>query len=314
MNINQENINLILNKYALFVDSLCQKKEYHPNVKHLLYVIISAFVVKYGISQERMILKCFESTDIIVTDNKNKNISAYFTRNLNFRMVDGNKEYYSEKYVVINNFNNTLYLDMIDSIVHEFNHAVNSMNNEILYDENYVSLRTGLSYVKYLKTDLNNAVSKDESSILEEIINTKQTEEIINIMINFSNYDIENAEISNIVKGLNAENGNKLYNSNAYFLQSYICKQLVQNRTFISTIEKLRSDGNVEYIDEWFDNILGEKGKYRELYMLLDEILKLEIKYSESKIFKNHKLSRIRLKSKMLLSIVNKFNNNCVLN
>ena len=69
--------------------------------------------------------------------------------------------------------------------------------------------------------------------MLEEIINTKQTEDIINIIKSF---DQNNSIISNTIYAINTETEHK-YSSEAYFLQSYICKEILTNRTFISTLE-----------------------------------------------------------------------------
>ena len=47
----------------------------------------------------------------------------------------------------------------------------------------------------------------------------------------------------------------------------------MDNKTFIPTIENLRFKGNVDDIENWFDNITGNEGSYRELTLLLDTIL-----------------------------------------
>ena len=80
MNINQDNINDFLNKYIDFVNKLSEKYSYPSNIKHVLYLIIPAFVVKYGIKEERIILNCFENVPVYINETGNKSFTAYFNR------------------------------------------------------------------------------------------------------------------------------------------------------------------------------------------------------------------------------------------
>lgn len=312
MNITQENVNEFFLRYKNYVDNDNKLKNIDINIKHLLYVIIPAFIIKYGIENENIIFKCFSNTNIILSDNNDKNIMAYYTRELS---KDSSKEYeayLTKEYVVINNKNDLIYINMIDSIIHEFNHAVNSINNEIMFDERLVKLRTGLSFVEYEKTNLNVAINKDNSYILEEIINTKQTEDIFDIILSFSKYNINDTEISNSIQTIRREIGDNKYQSDAYFFQSYICKQLMDNKTFIPTIEKLRLKGEVLDVENWFDNIIGEKDQYNRMIDLLLEIQELEKKYSTASFFKKSLIKKVRIKSNELMDIIERFNNSCV--
>ena len=193
----------------------------------------------------------------------------------------------------------------MDNLVHEFNHAVNSYRDEIRITKNYIYLRTGLTYRVYKKDPLT-FVRKDPSYLLEEIINTKQTEEVINIIKSF---DFENRDISNTIYAINNETDHK-YNSNSYYLESYACKQILENRTFINTLANLRLVGEVFNITKWFDDITGEEGSYKELISLLNKIYNLEKEYIDRKLFKSLTLAKIRETSRKIMRIVETFNNN----
>ena len=312
MNINQDNINDFLNKYIDFTNNLSSKNNYPNNIKHVLYLIIPAFVMKYGIREERNILSCFENVPIYISDKTNKLYTAYFNRRLYSKMEDGLIKYYSSKEVVINNYYDTTLIDLIDSLAHEFNHAVNSIANEIKWNDEEVSLRTGLSYIHFFRSDINIVRSRSKDITLEEIINTKQTEDIINIINSFNNYSILNEEFANTLYSLKHDIDDKGYKSNAYFFQSYICKELMKNRTFIPTIENLRFKGNVDDIEKWFDDITNIPGSYHNLTTLLDEILKDESYLIKSKWFKKYKINKIRAKSRRVLDIVDIFDKNCI--
>ena len=312
MDINNENINVFLDRYVEFVNDLCEKNAYHKNIKHVLYLIVPAFIIKYGPKEERNILSCFEKIPIYIGDSSNDGEIAYFNRRLYSKDEEGLIKFYSHKEIIINNYYEASLLDLIDSIVHEFNHAVNSIINEIKWDNEEVSLRTGLSCINFYRNDINKVKSKSNDITLEEIINTTQTESIINIINSFNDYKINNEEITNTLYSLKNDIDTKGYKSNAYYFQSYICKELMKNKTFIPTIENLRYKGNVEDIESWFDNITNISGSYKRLTTLLDEILKDEENLANVKFFKKYKINKIMVKSRAVLDIVKLFDNNCI--
>ena len=310
--MNQENINQFLNKYIDFTNKLSNKFNYPVNIKHVLYLIVPAFIIKYGIKEERTILSCFENVPIYINDSKDKRCTAYFDRKLYSEMKNGNVRYYSKKEIVLNNYYSFSLIELIDNLVHELNHAVNSITNEIKWDDAVVSIRTGLSYIDFYKEDITKVKTRSKDIILEEIINTKQTENIIDIINSFNEYKIDDTEFSNTLYALKHDIDTSGYKSNAYYFQAYICKELMKNKTFIPTVENLRFKGNIEDIGKWFDGITGISGSYKKLINLLDDILKKELELSKTKFFKKIKVNNIMSKSKEVLDIIKIFDNNCI--
>ena len=235
------NSNVVIEREKDFIDRISNEYNYDNNIRHLLYVIIPAFVIKYGINKEKLILNAFRDIKIITSNEKDKYIKAYYSS----KPVLEDNEYKTKKYMVLQNYKETDLLNLLDNLVHEFNHAVNSFINEIKVTKKYIYLRTGLTYRIYSKEDLS-FIKKDSSYLLEEIINTKQTEEIIDIIKSF---DDKNSNISNTIYAINAETNHK-YNSNSYNLESRICKQILTNRTFINTLANLRLNGEVYNINK----------------------------------------------------------------
>lgn len=288
---------LIIEREKQFIDEISDRYNYDSNIRHLLHIIIPAFIIKYGLNKEKLVLNTFKNIQIRISNQEDKMVKAYYSS----VPKKVNNEYSTIKYMVIQNYHNIGLIELLDSLVHEFNHAVNSYTNEIKVTKKYVLLRTGLTYRIYNKEDLS-FVKKHNSYLLEEIINTKQTEDIINIIKEFDSND-------STIYAINSETNHK-YNSNAYYLQSYICKEILNNRTFISTLENLRINGEVYDINNWFDNIVGTKGKYKELNNLLNEVHDLEINLINKKIFKKITINKIREKSRDIMRIVDDFNNN----
>ena len=288
---------LVIEREKKYIDDICDKYNYDSNIRHLLYIIIPAFIIKYGLNKEKLVLNTFRDIRIKISNQENKVIKAYYYSSP--RKI--NNEYSTTKYMMIQNYQNIGLVELLDSLVHEFNHAVNSYINEIKVTNKYLLLRTGLTYRIYNKENLD-FIKKHESYLLEEIINTKQTEDIINIIKEFDPND-------STIYAINSETEHK-YNSNAYYLQSYVCKEILNNRTFISTLENLRINGEVYDVNDWFDNIIGTKGKYKELNKLLNEVHDLEMSLLDKKMFKKFTINKIREKSRDIMRIVEDFNNN----
>ena len=161
----------------------------------------------------------------------------------------------------------------------------------------FCSLRTGLSKTKYSLKEAK-IVEKNKSYVLEEIINSKQTEEIINIISNLKTND----EIMNntIYAVKNSINGN--YVSPAYFSLKYYCQKLLDNKTFLLTLENLRIDGNIDDIEYWFNDICND---YKSLINTLYELKEIQNKKG---FFVKSKVNRLAIK---LIKISDEFNKNC---
>lgn len=307
MILTKDNINSFLNKYIVFVNKISDYYNYDNNIKHLLYLIVPGFVAKYGAANEKFILNCFEKTKIYISEAENNIITATFNRILK---KDGSS-YCTEKYIILNQYKKASFTNLFDNIIHEFNHAVNSINNEVSFDDMHIKIRTGLCYLIYDKKNMKYLYKSDES-FLEEVINTKQTEEIINIINSFGNYNIENVEFNNALHVLRNEIKGENYISSAYAFQSFICDILMKNKTFYPTISNLRFKGFIDDIPAMFDNVIGKNGSYVYLNDLLKKIYNLQIKYSKSLFFKNMILNKINIYAKELLKIINEYDNKCI--
>lgn len=298
-------LNDMVNRSILAVDNLTKTYNYPSNISHLLYLIVPAFIIKYGISNERYILNSFEQIPILIQDKNDQIYQAYYT---SVPILDGEKVT-TYKGIVLNNYENIGLMQLLDNLVHEFNHAINSINNELLYDEKEIRIRTGLCYVVYDRGTMQ-PLRKEESSIIEEIINTKQTELIIDIIHSFYNYEFTNSEINNTLYSIHNSIDRK-YQSNAYLLQSLVCRNLMENKTFISTLENLRFKGNVEEVDYWFDNITGINQSFHKLVHILNQTLELQMKLEKNQGIRFITINKIKSLNSEAMRIVESFNRNC---
>lgn len=301
--MDRDYLNNLINECIDFSNQLSKAYDYPDNVTHLLYIIIPAFIIKYG--KKDVIKSCFSKTFITITSKSDKVKPASYISIPYYE----NNEVRTKKVVILNNYNNSDLIELLDSIVHEFNHAVNSLINEVNVDD-FVTLRTGIVHNYFDKTTLK-CVKRDESIILEEVINTKQTEDIINIISSFSNYEYDSSTVNSTLYSISHSFNN--YKSNAYLLEGLVCQKLLENKTFISTFEKLRFDGYVDDIYHFFDSIVDKEGSLLELSKLLSKSLELISELSNTnKLFKKRKINKINEITNNALRIVEKFNNNTI--
>ena len=298
-------INALINSEIEFSNNLATKYNYPDNITHLLYLIIPAFIIKYGNNHKSLIEKTFSEVPIMKNEKKDEMYQAYYFSIPKY--VNG--EIITTKGIVLQNYDNISLIQLVDNLVHEYNHAVNSINNEIVIDD-YVRIRTGVSYNLFNKSNLK-YINKTDEITLEEVINTKQTESIVDIIKSFSNLDIDDTNVSNTLYSINHIVGDG-YKSNSYLLESIVCKQLMENKTFISTFEKLRYDGLVDDLYNFFDNITGTNGSFHKLCSLLSESLELTKKLNDTKWFKNRIINKIREKTNDAMEIVELFNRNTI--
>ena len=293
--------NKIIEMEKNFIDELCDDYGYDSNIRHLLYLIVPAFIIKYGLNKDKLIHNTLREVKIYKSNQISKQVKGYYVA----RPIKLGEELEVIKHLVLYNYNSISLINLLETLVHELNHAINSYNNTVKITNKYICIRIGVTHLIYDKNTLE-SLKKDNSYILEEIINTKQTDDIINIIKGF---DANNPLISSTIFSINGETPT-VYISDSYYLEGYICKEITNNRTFIRTIENFRLSGEIYNVSSWFDDIYGKKGTYKEMINLLITIIELEKEYSNKKILKKAILNKIRNYSNRVMNIINKFNEN----
>jgi len=302
MAYSNEFINNLLVEEIILCNNISKKYNYPDNITHLLYIIVPAFILKYGLTNKNKIEECFDKIPIIIADKQDKIYQAYYFSKLN-------KDLTTTKGIVLKNYKDIGLMQLVDNLTHEFNHAINSMNNEIKIND-YIMIRTGISYNCFDKNSLK-FIKKSDNVILEEVINTKQTEIIVDIIKGLSNYQINNTTIQNTLYSI-YHSIDSNYKSDGYQLETTVCKNLLNNKTFISTLETLRFKGEIDEIPYFFDNIVGKNNSYQELKNNLNILNKLQNEYNETTFLKKYKLNKIKNTSKKIIEIINKFNENSI--
>ena len=305
MEYNNKFMNQLIEQEIKFSNTLASIYHYPDNITHLLYIIIPAFIIKYGISYRSLIEDCFSKVPIIIDDKQDQIYQAYYFSKPNY----DDSKLVTIKGIVLKNYRNISLMQLLDNLVHEFNHAVNSIQNEIKVSNN-ILIRTGISYNYFDKSSLK-FLRKSEEIILEEVINTKQTETIIDIIKNLADKKIENTVVESTLYSI-YHSIDSSYRSKSYLLESVVCRKLLENKTFLSTIENLRFEGEIDDIHHFFDSIVDKDGSLLELSKLLNKSLELQKELINTKWFKNSKINKIKEVNEKALKIVDAFNNNTI--
>ncbi len=293
----------LVQRYSPFVKEITDRYQYDSNISHLLYLIIPAFVTFYSLAREKLILNTFQNTKIIISSRVSKTIEAYYTSVPSYQ----NDTVKTTKYIVLQNYQNISLVQLLDNLVHEFNHAVNSYLQEISVLDNTLYLRTGLTFSSYSLPSLT-PIKKDSSYILEEILNTRQTEKIINLIKSY--HDKGNQEIENTIYAINSETDFS-YTSKSYYLENLLFRNILENKTFVSTLNKLRLSGDVRDIEYWFDNITNSPNSYQKLNDYLLQMMRLEETLATKKYFKNRTINKIKYYIQEITNIITVFDQNC---
>ena len=55
------NSNSVIEREKEYIDEISNRYDYDSNIRHLLYIIIPAFIIKYGLDKEKLVLNTFKS-------------------------------------------------------------------------------------------------------------------------------------------------------------------------------------------------------------------------------------------------------------
>ena len=72
----------------------------------------------------------------------------------------------------------------------------------------------------------------------------------------------------------------------------------------------MRFNGNVDDINNFFDNVVGKDGSFNRFIEILNNTKRLEQEYINTKLFKKIKLNQIKSSYNEAKDIIDTFNNN----
>ena len=246
-----ESVNYLLNYSKLMVDEISQNKASQNDFKSFQYLIFAGMISYYGFEHIDAIYKAFHNTEFInvssdsngVFDEAGRRTTADCQTVLSFR---------NGKYHIKNSIRYLLSISdvsqLLDCLIHEVNHVVNSVMSPICKRDSSLVYRMGVNI--YALDD-----SFSESEILEETFNVLQTQEIkghIRSFLNYSIYDSNIAATLDILRRAKVNWGEIGYESVVPDI-----KPLYLHRDFNCLLKENRLSGDIKEIRFAFDQKVG---------------------------------------------------------
>ena len=277
---SDQSVNALLNYSKIIVEQICGDYDRNKELKIIQYLIFAGMVSYYGFEHIDEISRAFRKnkffyTKLPVADFlKEQNVSddvlniisqddtcAYFYQSYFYRRSTG--KYFSEGKIVVSD-NNEYAPDMLlEYTTHEVNHAVNSVIKNITpVGKSFIS-RIGMHEKDHRTKNIKNM-------LFEETVNVLQTAEIMDHILSFTDYEINDLEIKYMLDSIKYAAGFKRMGL-GYYAVTPIIRPLYETSNFKYVLKERRMDGNVSFISSEFDAKAG-KGTFDALSGYLDNV------------------------------------------
>lgn len=273
-------VNSLFSYSKSVVDQLCRNYDRPKELRNMQYLIFAGMISYYGFEHIDVITEAYRKNQFIYTkdslydcleklgcvskstlDNISDDTIAVF---LNEHFYNNSTNtMFTEGKLVISDDMNYAPDELLEYVTHEVNHAVNSVKKDIVPFGNKYKTRRGLHIVDY------NTGRKD-NKYMEEAVNTLQTEDIMDHILSFTEYKIEDPEIRYELDKLKYAVGKK-HEHRGYPIISSIIRPLYENGKFNFVLKERRIDGNVSFINNEFDAKAG-KDSFDALSRCIDRV------------------------------------------
>lgn len=171
----------------------------------------------------------------------------------------------------------------LEMLAHEVRHALMGYyNTNLLLDEKTYFMRSGLQETYYLRDD--NAKEKFTTNrigtTLDEVTNTYITELLVNRIMSFKKYRIENNNLRRYLESLRTSQPDGKYRAIGYRSEVKLLYPLLLSEMFINLTNQHQFDGDINIIKEFIEKNQSVCG-YEQFSALLDTIYGNNIKYPE---------------------------------
>lgn len=176
------------------------------------------------------------------------------------------RRYEFDRRIYVQNDGNIDTDELIRSVVHQVNHVVNSIHNPVVatYSSNGsgLSSRMGLSYERF-------NTRSSEGYALEESINKLQTDEIVDEILGYAYFELEDVRDKTMVaKAVDAASKKEQI---VHDELTEMIRPLYENRSFNDVLVNNRVSGLLKAIEREFDSKTSE-GAYSEFRGLCDKV------------------------------------------
>ncbi len=291
-----ESVNSLLSYSKSVVDSICCGYDRPRQLKQLQYLIFAGMVSYYGFEYIDEITRTFKSTKFTLVgggstsefwDSRGaneyiKNICAAddtcasFDRT--FHYDRNSKKFYCTGEVIVFDLAKSSPDDLLEYIAHEVNHALNGLKRALTPKDGLFVSRLGV-----YRFDV--STGERTGRYLEETINTLQTAEIMDHILEFTNYKINDPEIKYYLDSIKYAAGKKRMGL-GYDDSLEIIRPLYDDRRYKLVTNNSRLSGHLNGMIKELDGKSGY-GAFNRLCNSIDGIY-----MDQSNMFKNVNTAR----------------------
>ena len=275
-----EACNDLLNYSKVLVDQINKSKKCPQELKVLQYVIFAGMISYYGFEYVDTIFKAFAAPNFYYTNSslneimksnnifdpsveksiKNGDVEAFVL--LRFGKNGLGKLYVNRDIYIIDGVD-TKPDELVEKVIHEINHVVNSINNPICIKSGNEVVRSGLSVIGIVD-------SLRSYNMLEESVNVLQSAEIMEHILAFTQCDIKDSEIKRLLDKIKYAFGSKREGLGYEAIVPAV-RPLYLNPEFKKVVKRQRMVGRIVPIKANFERKVGE-GSYNEFCKTLDDL------------------------------------------
>ena len=273
---NQNNINPFIDQVVLTIDSMFENKDVPQSLRDYLYLICTGMVLNYGYDFINDIYESIKKTRFIyglksiedkLTKEEYKNLLDRFNNSDNaysISTVSSKDNKLNIKYTIIIAKDRNNKQQLLEYLTHELNHILTSINKTFTYNKDNIYFRYGL-----FTTNLKSNNKKENGKIFNEIINTLETEDIINQIIKLRKDKITNTKFNNALRIL--DRVKTKYTATGYEPFVNLYRSLYRKKDIKNLINQAMLDGNIDKIEKEFNSKLNNTS-YKEMISLLDNL------------------------------------------
>lgn len=289
--------NKILNEKYYLLQDIAKKYNYDEELLIMITYIYISFYYYYGNSCDSPIYDLFNRVKIIsdygnVGDISLKNGFGPLSNDCvavtifdpNFKVFDDESSKQKPQTIIVGSHVNdvlTTPILRLEMLTHEIRHALMGYyNTNKLLDKDTYYMRSGLQETYYSR----NNRSKEQittliiGEIFDEITNTYLTESLVNKIMSFANYNIDNKRLKAYLNTLKTDQSDGRYKSISYTSEVKLLYPLLLNKKFINLVNSHQFDGNISIIKELIEKNT-DLCDYLSFCQLLDDIYSCNKRY-----------------------------------
>lgn len=330
--MNDIKFNKLLNEKYFLLQDIAKKYQYREELLDMITYIYVSFYMDFGKSCDLPLYDLFSKVKVIydhgtVNDIALKNhfgsmsndsaAVTIFVPNLNV-FKDASLKQIPQTILLGTHVAEYLATPALklEMLAHEIRHALMGYyNTNILLDQNTYYMRSGLQEIYYFRSDNTKETfsKKSIATTFDEVINTYITELLVNRIMSFKKYEIENNHLRTYLNSIKTSQPDGRYRAIGYHSEVKLLYPLLANEMFIHLMNQHQFDGKISIVKNFIENNT-DICSYQELCDLLDEIYVGNGKYPEevknnNMAFVYQHMDRVKKAKSIVLDIRNKITN-----